>query len=1003
MPRAMIRRRILCVLAAIATNAAIVSIGGTATARASTDVAEPVRAGFASQSTDAPQGDDQSELSIARSEADRKRRRGDWRGARADLDEILRDDAADAETRALLARVKFDEGDLDGALADARRAQTDAAKSPPTIRRLAARISAEIDLARGEAKSALASLTAAGADAKSDPRDAWSVGRAELDLGDRKAAREAWDRGAQASLDRPWDELLAKARCERRLGFLERASATLVKALESSQAVEHSDEPDLLVELGSLYFEADGEIEHKESKGRSPAPLFEQALKLDPKHEGAQIALYELYRFNWVRQRHTVGELLDQLFTTHPKSIEALLSAASADIDDGQLVNARVRLAKLEELAPKRRDVRTLRATLKWIENDHAGSQAMLDELAQTDPSDARPSREVGRHLCELYRFAEAVPFLEKAVARDATDWEAWTEYGRALANAGREKDGLAALLKADETAAGRANAWRHNTRLVLQKLAKEYVAPEFGEFSFAWTPGPAPVFKAYWIDFYERERTELAARYGFTPTPTHIEIFDTWRDFSVRSTGFEGFPALGVCFGPVVTAVSPISELRGKFSWARTAWHEFSHVIHLGLSHNRCPRWITEGLATWEEENKNPSWTRNMRRELVDSIANDDLLRVREMNRAFRGPRILFGYYQCGLICRMWIQRYGFQSMVGLLEAFDRGDDLDRALSGVLHVTPEQVDREFEAFARELTKSIVIEPRWSPATVAHLRLSTDERPKNDAAKKKLADDLCSLAWGEWEGGQRVDAEQALRRLDALGVQSSRAQFLRAEMAAARGETELAQTCWKLGLSLGGDDFRVRMQLGQLAFAADHLDEAIEQFTRAEALFPGYPEKPFAAELGLAAVYEKQSKPDDVQAARARWLAWNDDYGFDFELAEWHAAAKRFEEASASFSRANETDPFRRKLHVEWAKVLEGLQHWSDAAREWRMALDVPAEFDPDQPEAPDAKARADYLGHGALCAAKEAKFDEAAKLAKEALDLDADNEAAKQALAIKP
>jgi hypothetical protein len=107
--------------------------------------------------------------------------------------------------------------------------------------------------------------------------------------------------------------------------------------------------------------------------------------------------------------------------------------------------------------------------------------------------------------------------------------------------------------------------------------------------------------------------------------------VFDRHADFSVRSTGFEGFPALGVCFGPVVTSVSPLSEMRGTQSWARTSFHEFTHVIHLELSHNRCPRWITEGLATWEEENRNPTWTRNMRRELVDALANGDIIPVRD------------------------------------------------------------------------------------------------------------------------------------------------------------------------------------------------------------------------------------------------------------------------------------------------------------------------------------------------------------------------------------
>ena len=168
------------------------------------------------------------------------------------------------------------------------------------------------------------------------------------------------------------------------------------------------------------------------------------------------------------------------------------------------------------------------------------------------------------------------------------------------------------------------------------------------------------------------RARSWRALRH--TPGNTTIAVFRRLGDFSVRSVGFEGFPALGVCFGPVVTAVSPLSRLRGSFSWARTGFHEFSHVVHLGLSNNRCPRWITEGLATWEEVARNPTWTRNMRRDLVDAHANGNLIPLRELNRAFRGPRILFGYYQGGLLCRMLIDEHGFQPMVQLLMAFDLG-----------------------------------------------------------------------------------------------------------------------------------------------------------------------------------------------------------------------------------------------------------------------------------------------------------------------------------------
>ena len=57
-------------------------------------------------------------------------------------------------------------------------------------------------------------------------------------------------------------------------------------------------------------------------------------------------------------------------------------------------------------------------------------------------------------------------------------------------------------------------------------------------------------------VPFYRTARLDLASRYGHTPGETLIEVFRKHGDFSVRSVGFEGFPALGVCFGPVVTAL---------------------------------------------------------------------------------------------------------------------------------------------------------------------------------------------------------------------------------------------------------------------------------------------------------------------------------------------------------------------------------------------------------------------------------------------------------------
>ena len=63
------------------------------------------------------------------------------------------------------------------------------------------------------------------------------------------------------------------------------------------------------------------------------------------------------------------------------------------------------------------------------------------------------------------------------------------------------------------------------------------------------------------------------------------------------------------------------------------------------------------------------------MERELFDAFHNQDIPLVHLMNRLFRGPRILFGYYQGGLIVELIQKRYGFDKALELLRGF--GDDL--------------------------------------------------------------------------------------------------------------------------------------------------------------------------------------------------------------------------------------------------------------------------------------------------------------------------------------
>ncbi len=971
------------------------------------------------------QDDSQQELeellADERRQADLLSRRGEPRGALRVLRELVGDEPGDAASRMLLARVRWQRGEVAGALADGRRALADAGEaghSPADLRRACARELAGMLTELGRVGEALEVLDGVRLDGAGDPRDSWALGLALAQGQGREAARRVMELGAAASREPAagsgadpggglaWRWALARARCEAWLGRLERASSTLVAALDrtsspgggggASAGTDGADEPDLLVALGDIYFEADREVER--AARRSPDELYREALEHNPTHAGALLGRFRLHRYNRQRRRHSPQEFLAALFAAHPEHVAGLLASVEADLADGRLLAARRNLARLVELAPQRRGVRTLEAALLAIEQQREAAEEILAELAAMDAANSAPRRTVGRLLLELYRFEEALPHLEAAIAADRSDHLAWAQLGRALANLGREAEARAALDNSHRAAGGRQDARRENLARVLEAMERDLVTHRAGEHTFRWRPDAAAVLEVYLVPHYARAREDLARRSGHTPGPVLIGVFREHRRFSVRSVGFEGFPALGVCFGAVVTAVSPLAKMRGTFSWARTSFHEFTHVIHLGLSHNRCPRWITEGLATWEEVRMNPAWTRNMRRDLVDARANGQLIPVRELNRAFRGPRILFGYYQGGLLCELLIREHGFPSMVAFLEAFDRGLDLDDALDEVFGISAEELDAAFARHVDEELADISIEPRWDAQGVATRRLSLARRapPRVGAELAAWRDAWCTQAWAAWQDGRAVDAEEALRILAGAGQPAGkqpaaagdvplRALRLRAEVALSRGNREEARELLErasaflfsdaaaadapvldaaatgapvldapAGAPGGGGEFRSLVTLGILQRDAGELERALASWAAAETCFPGYPEMPLAPELLAAQLRLERDGAGEKDAARAaqeRWLAHNGG-SFDLlvEVASWHQAAGRHGPAAESWRLANEVDPFVRSLHYEWGQALVELKRFDEALREFTVGPLVPPELDSEGP-----------------------------------------------------
>jgi tetratricopeptide (TPR) repeat protein len=456
--------------------------------------------------------------------------------------------------------------------------------------------------------------------------------------------------------------------------------------------------------------------------------------------------------------------------------------------------------------------------------------EAAAGRVLAVDPALSGAFLLTARVLEDRRRFAEAVDLSRRATEVDPSDPDAWFSLGRNLLNLGREEEAKEALEKAS-----RADPWRsifrENFRKVLDAL-DDYATGGTENFEIRIHAGEDAALRPLYERALERSFEDLRKRYGYTPeTPILLEVFRDAQDFSARTLGVPGFGAVGACFGRVVTLDSPGALPPGTFAWRSTAHHELAHVFHLQMTRGRVPRWFTEGLAVHEERVASDSWVRNMDRDLVSALANGEVLGLLEIDGAFRGPSIMWAYYQGGLMCD-WLERdFGMPKILEMLRLY--GEDLGNAavVERALGLTPEAFDAAFLRYCERLTEGWRLRPAWSDAKYKEFRRRSDAFADLDA----------HLHYAEacLQREKNIDAGTALARARAVDPDHPFLTELRGVLALSSLKSR------KKGIALieeafakGRDHFEIRMILAADAERAGRVEEAVEHWRKAKLWFP---------------------------------------------------------------------------------------------------------------------------------------------------------------------
>ncbi len=505
----------------------------------------------------------------------------------------------------------------------------------------------------------------------------------------------------------------------------------------------------------------------------------------------------------------------------------------------------------------------SMRAAIRFLADDTRGFETAVRAVLAVDPTHSELYTVVAEHADWEHRYPDIVRLADQALRIDPGDARAMATRGTNLLRLGEEEEGLAQLRLAFRR--DRFNVRVFNTlNLYDDVISSQYEWVEARPLRFRFHRDERPVLEQVVVPHLSAAFADMRRRYGHTPRGTvAMEMFASSRHFSVRTEGLPNLGVQGVCFGQVVTALSPRA---GEFDWAQITTHELAHVFHIQLSRNRVPRWFTEGLAEHETVMARPEWRRESDPELRRALDAGTLPPLASMNEAFTHARsaqaVMTAYYASSRIVAYLTDRFGFAVFPRMLRAWGEGRSTEEVVTRVLGVPIAELDRDWRA--SELARLAAYASHFDVDLASFedldaIRAEASQHAGDAHAQARLGGALLVT-------GQVPLADSTLRTALRLDAHEPTARLLLAQLALGTRDAAGALSHVDDLLASGHDGPAVAILEAQAALAADRRPRARAALERGTRLDPAS----VMAWQGLASLAEEDHDAVAREAALRR-------------------------------------------------------------------------------------------------------------------------------------
>ncbi|MFC1816603.1 tetratricopeptide repeat protein [Thermodesulfobacteriota bacterium] len=561
-------------------------------------------------------------------------------------------------------------------------------------------------------------------------------------------------------------------------------------------------------------------------------------------------------------------KVLETALEVNARSLSVLESLAEILIEDDRLGEAEAHLKRILETNPESLNAQAMLAAIAYLEEDHGKYEAIRKKVEQFSPENGGFYARIGEICGRKYRFDEAVEMARLAVKTDPQHWNGYTILGMNLLRLGHEEESRALLEKSFDK--DPFNFWTINMLRVLDTLVR-FETRRSDHFIVRMHRTDADILWPYLKPLLEDSWNTLTAKYGFTPQgPILVEVFNDHEDFAVRISGLPDIgPLVGVCFGRVITLDSPRAlKPPRSMNWQEIVWHEFAHVITLQMTRNRLPRWLSEGVSVWEEQNGRPEWGRKQDLNLVKAVQEGKILPLKTLNGGFSQAEstedLIAAYYQSALVVEYIVDRYGFEYLKALIYQYGKQRDEKDIFMTVFQISLESFEKGFISWLNDRVSRINI---YAYKDVHKEELTAKGESPEPQSGEVLTDAM----------RKRIEAEPR--------------------------------------------DFEAHFQLGIILYKNKDYDCAIKHLKIARDLLPEYGAVPNPRQV-LAELYEAWGD-ETAMLQELEALVTYQQHAFDacYKLAQVYRERDNYSKAAYFLERALAVDPY----HVDVHRILAGM------------------------------------------------------------------------------